>query len=103
MRRTPVLGSLLALTLGLTAGACSSGESDPDELQDELIEQFQDEPSSFTEAQAECSAEILIDVVGADELEDIDFSDDAPPVELADAFAEAGQQIAADCDIDLGE
>lgn len=100
MRRSIVLSSLFVVTLGLTAGACSSGDDDPEDLRDDLIEEFMSSDLGFTQPQAECSADVLIDVVGADELTDIDFSADQPPDELTDAFAEAGSKIATDCDVD---
>lgn len=101
MRRSIVLGSFFMVTLGLTAGACSSDKDDPEDFKDELIDEFKAADLGFTTDQAECSADILIEVVGADELKDIDFSAEEPPEELTDAFATAGAQIASDCDIDL--
>jgi hypothetical protein len=101
MRRSTVLSSLVVVTLGLTAGACGGKDDDPEDFKDELIDEFKAADLGFTEDQAECSADILIEVVGEDDLKDIDFSADEPPEELADAFAKAGSRIVADCDIDL--
>ncbi|MDQ2648048.1 MAG: hypothetical protein M3Z03_00675 [Actinomycetota bacterium] len=102
MRRTPVIGFALVLALGFTAGACGgSDDDDPEDIRAELSEQFQEGADGFSEKQADCFADVLVDEVGADELADVDFSDEEPPAELQEAFTKAAIKAVADCDIPL--
>lgn len=55
----------------------------------------------LTESEADCMVEHLIDEIGLDRLEGVDFSADEPPADLADDFEDAfGSGIVA-CDIDV--
>lgn len=102
MRRSPVIGFALVLAFGVGASACSGdSDDDPDDVRQELSEQLREGDSSFTEEQADCFADVLVDEVGADELADIDFSDAEPPEDLQDAFASAAVKAVSDCDISL--
>lgn len=103
MRRTPFLGSVLAVALTLGAGACSSGnkKDDPDKIRKELSEQFQKGDDGLSKTQADCFAGVLIDEVGADKLADIDFSADEPPKDLQDDFTKAAVKAVSNCDLDL--
>jgi hypothetical protein len=103
MRRTPVIGLALVVALGFTAGACggSDGDDDPDDIRAELSEQFQEGDDGFSKQQADCFADVLVEEVGADELADVDFSDEEPPKELQEAFTKAAIKAVSDCDIPL--
>ena len=104
MRRTPAIGFVLVLALSLGAGACSSGgddDDDPEDVRKKLSEELREGDSTFTKAQADCFADVLIDEVGADEIADVDFSDPEPPEELQEAFASAAVKAVADCNISL--
>ncbi len=100
MPLNPLAVALSAVALGLGLGACGGGGSDdsPEDIQAELAEQFQDE--GLDEAAAECFAEVLVEEIGADELADIDFSDEAPPEELQEELAAAARIAIDRCDID---
>jgi hypothetical protein len=102
MRRTPLIGSIVVLALGIGAGACSSSEKDdPKELRKDLSEQFQEGKDGLDKKQADCFADVLIDEVGADELADVDFSADEPPEDLQDAFTAAAVRAVAECDLNI--
>ena len=81
---------------------CLSGEDDKsaDELTDELAEQLERRDDSFDAEQAECYAAIIVDEVGADELQDVDLSADDLPAELESPIAAAASRATDECDLD---
>lgn len=101
MRRSSVLGVSLLLGLGGLVGACSQPKDDPEDVKADLVTSLE-EDGGLTADQAECFADVLIDEVGADELADVDFTADAPPEDLQDDFAKAGQRALEDCDLPDG-
>jgi hypothetical protein len=100
MRRSPLIGSLAALSLVVALAAC--GEQDEptaDEVQADVSEELQAYDGDLTDEQADCIAEAIIDEVGQDEVTDIDFADDSP-TELGEEFGAAAIAARDEC---LGE
>ena len=100
MRRITPLILVVALAASLS-GACS-GEDDKsaDELTDELAEQLERRDDSLDTEQAECYAAIIVEEVGADELQDVDLSADDLPEELESPIAAAASRATDECDLD---
>jgi hypothetical protein len=75
------------------------GDDDGDDVRTQLAAQFR-ATSGLTDDQADCVADHVVDEIGADRFEGVDFSADEPPEELADdLFAAAAGSVGA-CDID---
>jgi hypothetical protein len=96
--RTGVFLAAVVATLGF--GACSGddGSSEAD-VREEIVDQLV-EDGALDEESAECYAGLIVDEVGAENLDDVDFSDEEPPVELHDEYASAAQKAFQECDID---
>jgi hypothetical protein len=87
--------------LGLTAcGDDDSGGSEAD-VKAEIAEQLA-EDGTLDEETAECFADVIVDEIGADELDGVDFSAEEPPEGLQEEFASAALKAIEDCDLDLG-
>ena len=96
MRRTLLLLTSLALAIG-TLGACGQSD-DPtaEELEKDISEELQDVDSTLTKAEADCYAGVVVDEVGVDAVNDIDFSADAPDEDDAEALGGRGDQGTGD-------
>ena len=93
-RAARLLGAPLALTLIL--GACSGGGGDDEadvtaDMEEQLVDQ------GFTQDEAECIAEVIVDELGTDEINDVDFSLEEPPAELQDEISAASLKALEDC------
>lgn len=102
-RARPSVAALAAtfLLLGLTACGSDddSGGSDAD-VKSEIAEQLA-EDGTLDQETAECFADVIVDEIGADELEDVDFSAEEPPEGLQEEFASAAMKAIDECDLDL--
>lgn len=89
---------LVVVSLVLVAGlsACGSG-GDPSEadIRDDMSEQLVEQ--GYTADQADCIAEVIVDEIGAKEIEDVDFSLEEPPADLADEIVAASRKALDDC------
>jgi hypothetical protein len=100
MRRGNVLGAAVAsLVVLLGASACGGddGESEED-LVDQLSQSLQDGAAAFDEETADCFAEIVVEDIGVEELQDVDLSADEPPEELQEEIAAATLRAAEECE-----
>lgn len=100
MRRISLLGVVAALPLGLGLPGCAGADTDPDDLRADLSEELQADGDGLPADEADCFAGILIDEIGVEELEDVDFNDEEPPEELRAQIAEAATIAIDECDID---
>ena len=101
MRRTPSTRTVLALVAAAVLAACgSSGDDSPDEVQADLAEELQAQ-LALDEEQADCFAGVLVDEIGADELQDIDFTAQEPPAGMQEEFTAAAALAIDTCDIDI--
>ena len=81
----------------------TEGGGDSDGVRGELIELLQrDDQGALSQEQAECTADVVIDTIGADRLEGVDFSADEPPADLAEDFSAAFLAAVDECDLDIG-
>src|SRR3546814_7432790 len=99
VRALAVTGTIAVASL---LAACGSGDSDdsPEELQEKLAEELQDSGIGLSDEQADCFAGVLVEEIGADELNDVDFTAEEPPEELAEAFGAASLPAVEECEID---
>jgi len=89
MRRTFLVLTSLALAIG-ALGACSqSDDPNAEELEKDISEELRDVNSGLTKADADCYAGVIVDEVGVDAVNDIDFSADEPDEDDAEALAAA--------------
>lgn len=102
MERTARTGALVAavvLILGLAACGDDDGGSEAD-VKAEISEQLA-EDGTLDEETADCFADVIVDEIGADKLEDVDFSSEEPPEGLQEEFADAAVKAIDECDLDL--
>lgn len=103
-RRIPMprrsLSVLAALTLVLVLGACAGGGKDDSaaEVKVHVAEQMID--VGLSGEQADCFADLVVEKVGANEVQDVDFSADAPSSKQQEDLAAAALQALSDCKID---
>lgn len=100
MRRTPLTSALAALVVALLVTACGGGgDDDPEDLQADLSEDIQTS-LDLNEAQADCFADLLVEEIGAEDLQDVDFSADEPPAGMEEQLTAAARAAIDECDID---
>jgi hypothetical protein len=99
MRRTPLLGLLLALTL--LVGACSGKSKDPtaSELRTKIATQIRGIQTSLTAKQADCYADLLVKQIGTTTINGLDLRDKAPDAKTAKALATAAVAATTACGI----
>lgn len=97
--RTGVCVAAVVVLFGF--GACSGGDGGSSEadVREEIVDQLV-EDGALDQESAECYAGLIVEEVGAENLDDVDFSDEEPPVDLQDEYASAAQQAFQECDID---
>ena len=84
------------------APACAGGdESDSaSEVQDDVSEQLQSGDDGYSADVADCYAGIIVDEIGAEELQDVDLTSDDPPPDLQDEIATAAERAVDECDLE---
>lgn len=95
---------LAAAALVLGAGACAGddGESEAD-IKEDLSETLQRSSEGFADQElADCFADIVIEEVGGEELQDLELSAEEPPAEVAEKIAEAAIRAREDCGDESG-
>ncbi|MDP1820449.1 MAG: hypothetical protein Q8K58_11260 [Acidimicrobiales bacterium] len=102
MRLTPLLATSVVFALA-ALGACS-GEDDPtaEELQEDIAEELRDVDADLTQEQADCFAGVIVDELGADAVNDIDFAAAEPEADEAEALASAAIEARDTCDLGDG-
>lgn len=93
-----VLISPLVL-LAVTAACSGGGDDSESEVKAKVATQLVE--SGLDEQQADCFAGVIVDELGADAVNDIDFSADQPPAGQEEAFAQAALKALSECDLDL--
>lgn len=92
---------LVALAVGAFLLLGGDDDSDRDRIRAGLISAL-NEDGDFTDEEAGCMADHLIDEIGEDKLEGVDFTADEPPAEIEDEFFAAAFSAMSECDIDMG-
>jgi hypothetical protein len=98
MRSRTVLGAAAWLCLVLGAAACAG--DDDGESEEDLVEQLSETLQAGGELDqetADCFAEVAVDEVGVEELQDLDLSADEPSPELQEAIAAAALSATEEC------
>jgi hypothetical protein len=98
MRATPTLAAATAL-LFLATACGGSQDPDEDELRQQLVDQLQDGGEGFSQEASECFADLLIEEIGVERLQDVDLTDTEPPADLADEIATATVRAGDECDL----
>ena len=103
MRRSKALATAASLCLLLGAAACGgdSGQSE-EELVDDLSETLQSGGQGYDEETSDCFAQIVVDEVGVEKLQDVDITADEPPAELQDEIAKAAVRASDECNLSEG-
>ena len=97
MRRTPLLGAAAALSL-LGAVACSGDDSDSEaELKEQLTSVLERGGQIEADA-ADCYADIVVDEIGVERLQDVDLSAEVPD-DLAEEIAAATIRADEECEL----
>ncbi len=92
-------GGILAAVILAVIAFMALGGDDESDVRTQLAAQFR-ENSDLSAAQADCVAGHVVDEIGADRFEDVDFDADEPPADLAeDLFSAANDSLDA-CEID---
>ena len=98
-------GAILAAVIILVIAALAFGGDDKgstDALRADLVGLMTDEgEAGFSQRDAECAAGVVIDEIGADRLEGVDFDAEEPPPGLEDDFGAAMLKAVQHCNIDM--
>lgn len=97
MRSTPLAAAVVAF--GLLLGACSQNKPKASEVKKDLSEALQEGDAPLTKAQADCYAGLIVDKVGAKEINGIDYRKQEPEKALADQLGEVAVAARASCDL----
>lgn len=98
MRPIPLLGAAAALCLVFVSACGGEGERSEADIKEELSESFRQSGDGFDKDTADCYADVTIEVVGVEELRDVDLTDDEPPEDLREDIAAAAARAATECD-----
>jgi len=96
MPRSARSGALAAVILLFATTACGSDEPTAEELQDEISEQLVE--GGLDEEQADCVAGVIVEEIGTEELQDVDFSAEEPPEDLQEDIAAATRTALETCE-----
>jgi hypothetical protein len=95
-------GILAAVVLAVVAFMALGGDDDEPSVQAQLASKLEEEADGeLTSDQADCVAGLVVDEVGEDALQDVDFDAAEAPDEVLNAFMAIGlQTMAEECNID---
>ncbi len=99
--RAGAFAAAVLLVLGLSAGGDDGGGSSEADIKDEISAQLA-EGGQLDDETADCFAGVIVDEIGAERLEDVDFSAEEPPEGLEEDFSAAAIKALDECDLDLG-
>ena len=100
MRHAPLLGAAASLCLVLGAAACGGDNTESEEeIVNQLSESLQNGGEGFDPETADCFAQIVVEEVGVEEVQDLDLTADEPPEELQEEIAAAAIRATEDCDL----
>jgi hypothetical protein len=97
LRAITVAALVLGGALGASACGGDDGESEAD-IKEQLSETLQRSGDAFGDQEtADCFADIVIDEVGIEELQDLELSAEEPPKELEVKIADAALRAQEEC------
>lgn len=100
MRRSALLLTSAAVLVS-SLGACGKKDKPTaGELERDISEELRDHDPDLTKRAADCYAGVIIDTLGVDVVNDIDFSASAPDEDDADALATAAIAARDTCRLD---
>ena len=99
MRHRPLPLIAAVLATGLLVGACSQSDPSAKEVREDLAEALQKGDDGLSRAQADCYAKLIVDEIGADEVNDVSFSAKEPKGELAEEIAAVATTAHEQCDL----
>lgn len=94
--RRRALGFLALLALVAGCGGGSSTRSAED-IEDDIAAQL--EESGLSEDAASCAAKVVVEEIGAEELQDVDFSAEEPPADLEEQITAAALAAIDECQL----
>jgi|GEM_PF-2952591 hypothetical protein len=91
--------ALAALTLVVSLAACGGGDRSrsAEDIEADIAEQL--EESGLPEETAGCVAGVIVDEIGVEELQDVDFSAEEPPADLQEEITAATLAAIEQCDL----
>ena len=95
--RSGALAAILVLALGACAGSDDASDED---ITERIADQLSSDGGLDAEA-AECVAGVIVDELGVDAVEDVDFAAEEPPDALQEEIAGAMVLARDTCDVDL--
>lgn len=106
-RRNLLIGAAILLVVAVVAFLAISGDDDDastDVVADRIVASLNESQPGISDKDASCMADFIVDEVGADRLQDVDWDSDTPPSgdlgnDVTDAYAEAVSK----CDVDLSD
>jgi hypothetical protein len=97
MRTRSLLGAALAIGLLLSACGGSDDKKSAEELKVELSDTLQNASNGLPADRADCFADIIVDDIGAEALQDVDLSADEPPKAIQDDLISAASVADEQC------
>ena len=88
---------VLAGPLAVLPACSQQDDPSPEELTEDVAEELRERDSSLTAEQAECYAALVVDELGVDAIQDVEFSDEEPTPELAEGIAAAAVAARDEC------
>ncbi|MFP5255874.1 MAG: hypothetical protein ACLGI8_08515 [Acidimicrobiia bacterium] len=90
--------ALVALLLVATLAACGGDqERSTEDIQADIAEQLAED--GLDDEAADCVAGVIVDEIGAEELQDVDFSAEEPPADLREDISAATLAAIDECDL----
>lgn len=99
MLRLP-LRALAAPFLVLALAGCAGDDPSESDVKANVADQLVD--GGLDQDDAECFADVVVDELGVDVVNDIDFSADQPPEGQQEAFVQAARKALTTCELDPG-
>jgi hypothetical protein len=99
MRSQIVVGAAASLCLLLGAAACGGEDEDSEADLVEQVSQTLQSNGSYDEETADCVAQVVVDEIGVEALQDVDVNADEPPPEVQQAIAAAALRATEECEL----
>jgi hypothetical protein len=98
MRRTPLLGLLVALAL-LSSACSGTKQPSTSELRTKVATQLRDQDHHLTKAQADCYAKLIVAKVGTKTINKVTITDKEPEAKVKRALAASAIEATRSCHV----